>query len=81
MIISGLNDMTDCKPLGTGAWLDLLQCDAAAGFHAAPTVQWKHRKERVLGYVPLGGRRSAAPDRSHPGQSDDSRARRVSARI
>lgn len=43
------------QPLGTGAWLDLLQGDAAAGFHAAPTVQWKHRKERVLGYVQDGG--------------------------
>lgn len=55
MIISGLNDMTDCNPLGTGAWLDLLQGDAAAGFHAASTVQWKHRNQRVLGYVQNGG--------------------------
>lgn len=61
MVISGLNDVTDCNPMGTGAWLDLLEGDVAAEFHAAPTEQWQHRsrqpdrKPRVLGYLQDGG--------------------------
>jgi carboxypeptidase C (cathepsin A) len=63
MLVSGLNDASDVNPLGTAAWLELLQGDAANSFHAAPTEQWKARvdgesKKSVLGYVQDGGQLS-----------------------
>jgi hypothetical protein len=35
LVISGLNDAKDCNFLGTGAWLDLLDGEAATRFMAA----------------------------------------------
>lgn len=56
IVVSGLNDAKDCNFLGTGAWLEKLEGDAAARFHAAPTVQWKEPgKDRVLGFFQDGG--------------------------
>ncbi len=54
MVVSGLNDATDVNFLGTGAWLNLLQGDRAARFHAAPTTQRKERGQ-VLGYLQEAG--------------------------
>jgi vitellogenic carboxypeptidase-like protein len=56
MVISGLEDATDVNFLGTGAWLDRLEGERAAAFHAAPTTQWRGgQPEEVLGYVQQGG--------------------------
>jgi cathepsin A (carboxypeptidase C) len=53
--ISGLNDAKDCNFLGTGAWLDRLQGDAALANRAAPQVQWKDGQKNVLGFVQGSG--------------------------
>lgn len=58
MVISGLNDAKDCNFLGTGAWLELLQGDAAYAFKTAPTTQWQDTVEQqtqVLGFIQDGG--------------------------
>lgn len=54
-VISGLDDAKDCNFLGTGAWLDLLQGDAARNFQAATPTQWKSSDNRLLGFVQDGG--------------------------
>lgn len=54
-VISGLNDAKDCNFLGTGAWLDLLQGDAARNFQAATPTQWKSSDNRLLGFSQDGG--------------------------
>lgn len=53
-VISGLNDAKDCNFLGTGAWLELLQGDAALAFKAAAPTQWKVNNT-VLGFAQDGG--------------------------
>jgi vitellogenic carboxypeptidase-like protein len=53
-VVSGLNDAKDCNFIGTGAWLDLLQGDAALAFKAATPAQWKVN-QTVLGFVQDGG--------------------------
>jgi vitellogenic carboxypeptidase-like protein len=53
-VISGLNDAKDCNFIGTGAWLDLLQGDAALAFEAATPTQWKVNND-VLGFIHDGG--------------------------
>jgi len=50
-VVSGLNDAKDCNFLGTWAWLELLQGDAAYGLHAATPAQWKPDGKQVLGFV------------------------------
>jgi cathepsin A (carboxypeptidase C) len=48
-VVSGLNDAKDCNFLGTCAWLDRLQGDAAYAFQSAPAEPWKDEQENVLG--------------------------------
>jgi cathepsin A (carboxypeptidase C) len=58
MVVSGLNDAKDCNFLGTGAWLELLQGDAAYAFKTAPTTQWQatvEQQTQVLGFIQDGG--------------------------
>ena len=59
LVISGLNDAKDCNFLGTGAWLNLLEGDAALKFKLAPTTRWEvsdaAAKSQVLGYIQDGG--------------------------
>lgn len=58
MVVSGLNDAKDCNFLGTGAWLEQLQGDAADAFKTAPTIQWQAAVEQstqVLGFIQDGG--------------------------
>jgi len=58
LVISGLNDAKDCNFLGTEAWLNLLEGDAALKFKLAPTTQWKTpgspSTSPVLGYIQDG---------------------------
>jgi vitellogenic carboxypeptidase-like protein len=49
-VVSGLNDAKDCNFLGTGAWLDRLQGEAAYAFQAARPTQWKDDQKNVLGF-------------------------------
>jgi vitellogenic carboxypeptidase-like protein len=59
LVMSGLNDAKDCNFLGTEAWLNLLEGDAALKFKLAPTTQWKipgsASTSQVLGYIQDGG--------------------------
>jgi vitellogenic carboxypeptidase-like protein len=59
LVMSGLNDAKDCNFLGTDAWLNLLEGDAALKFKLAPTTQWKipgaDSQSQVLGYIQDGG--------------------------
>ncbi|MDQ3801289.1 MAG: S10 family peptidase [Acidobacteriota bacterium] len=61
LVISGLNDAKDCNFLGTEAWLNLLEGDAALKFKLAPTTRWEiktgsdSQTPQVLGYVQDGG--------------------------
>lgn len=57
-IVSGLNDAKDCNFLGTAAWLDLLQGDAAYALQAASPQQWKNGGKEVLGLLQDGGQLS-----------------------
>ena len=56
-VVSGLNDAKDCNFLGTGAWLDLMQGDAARFFQAAKPTQWHSATDpkAVLGFSQVGG--------------------------
>jgi vitellogenic carboxypeptidase-like protein len=49
-VVSGLNDAKDCNFLGTGAWLDLLQGEAAYAFQAARPEPWRDEQKNVLGF-------------------------------
>ncbi|HLL99936.1 MAG TPA: hypothetical protein VK400_02695 [Pyrinomonadaceae bacterium] len=60
LVISGLNDAKDCNFLGTEAWLNLLEGDAALKFKLAPTERWEVSDSasggsQVLGYIQDGG--------------------------
>jgi vitellogenic carboxypeptidase-like protein len=57
-VVSGLNDAKDCNFLGTGAWLDLLEGDAALAFQLATPTQWQDAKKNVLGFSQSGGQLS-----------------------
>jgi vitellogenic carboxypeptidase-like protein len=57
-VVSGLNDAKDCNFLGTAAWLDRLQGDAAYALQAARPAQWKDDQGNVIGFVQHGGRLS-----------------------
>jgi len=57
MVVSGLNDAKDCNFLGTAAWLELLQGDAAYAFKMAPTSRWQvgpAKQPQVLGFIQEG---------------------------
>lgn len=54
-IVSGLNDAKDCNFLGTGAWLDLLEGDAANQFNGTAPVPWKNDLNAVIGFYQDGG--------------------------
>lgn len=54
-MVSGLNDAKDCNFLGTGAWIDLLQGDAALAFRAAKPTQWRDAQHNVMGFAQCGG--------------------------
>lgn len=54
-VVSGLNDAKDCNFLGTQAWLDLLQGDAAYRFQSAHPQQWKDANKNVIGFHQDGG--------------------------
>jgi cathepsin A (carboxypeptidase C) len=54
-MVSGLNDAKDCNFLGTGAWIDLLQGDAAYAFRQAIPTQWLDAHKNVLGFAQYGG--------------------------
>jgi cathepsin A (carboxypeptidase C) len=55
LVVSGLNDAKDCNFLGTGAWLERLQGDAAFAFRSATPAQWKDEHGNVLGFAQDGG--------------------------
>ncbi len=54
-MVSGLNDAKDCNFLGTGAWIDLLQGDAALAFRQAVPTQWLDAHKNVMGFSQTGG--------------------------
>jgi len=54
-VFSGMNSAKDCNFVGTYAWLDKLEGEAARCYKAATPVQWRDDRNVVIGFNQDGG--------------------------